>query len=1182
MMKLVKFGRLVPESEAQHSRINVFPRLMERRPLRPYLGKQKGFSLPTSNWWTVCLTLGVLSSLVVTVVSQAASDFISIDCGGPGFKNNTTNIEWLPDQQYLEPANFKLLKEKGVIVPATAALDAETSKTLANAELVKTATVFLPGVDGISPSKYCYVVRVENSTNYLVRAMFPNRNLTANDPKLGIDLDGYSTRFYFTVDSTFISTIELDPVAPKTVELVVTPLDENMYICLVPLEDRSSMPAISTIELRPLPTALYLSGRELTTSGSSQDPANQGSVPRGNTGLRTSYLMTVSRLNFGGDTSMPPLRYPIDPHDRLWYPAGPNDTTQPDTLKRTSGTYSNSTTVSGLENWDFPVKVIETAWEGLNPSVNITFKFNVTAARALRPIPTFYFSIALFDVNGPGRGENIYLDDEGSQSLWGKNAELLNDNAWVWYNYKHTFGDSPVFTFFPNASQPAMINIAEVMGEFEAETQRTLVVDGTAIKNFTNNLDRRADIFVDTQGDPCLPVPWNWIICSIESPPRITQINLTSIGATGSIPREFGNLDRLTVLDLSNNSFQGALPQSLAHVRTLRELNLANNNLTGVLPVFKENTSLLNLEILSLRNNSLSGDLTPLFSAMGQKASISKIDLSNNSFNGTLPEALGQLKKLQELDLSWNNFTVNNNFTVDVIGKLINSSTQLRTLSLQNNQFSGCVPPEIWKQGSLLETVDLSDNQFETLDLTMWCNSLGNRSLNTVKQKVNLTNNAIKDVTFPCKDHVNTLTKPKYMDSWFQDSDGFILLGDNPYCSDIGKNYPNRALRYICRHNQYENFWVVDRANKNVIIVASVVSAVVVLLMACILCLVLGRMWKRMKELRHIQEALAKEDVRPPFFKYEELKSAAGDFSEKNKLGQGAFGAVYKAILQDQSVVAVKVLEPTDQNITDFLKEMVLITGIKHKHLIQLKGCCVRDRKRLLVYEYAENKNLADALWGPERTYGLNWEQRFKIILGVAKGLSYLHEELQPKIIHRDIKAPNILLDKNWEAKIADFGLALPVQEQAGGSSSTQIATRIGGTLGYFSPEYATSGKVTEKLDVFSFGILVLEILAGRKCIDLTLTYAPEQVYLKDWAFHKYTEGKVLDVVERGVLATGSAEEILSLKEQERMYEGLFDGSLMGKGTDDPERGLLQSTILTRASSQNPESIIQMSVTKPR
>ncbi|KAL2652608.1 hypothetical protein R1flu_020736 [Riccia fluitans] len=940
--------------------------------------------------------------------------------------------------------------------------------------------------------------------------------------------------------------------------------------------------------------------------------------------------MTVSRLNFGGNASEPPLRYPSDMHDRLWYPAGPDDTTQPNTFKPVVRTKDRD--VGGNENWDYPAEVELTAWEGRNAKVNITFTFNVSASRALRPIPTFYLSLKFLDVNSQaGRYESVYLDDEGSEVAWGEEVHLQYPLGSTWWNYNQIFdGGSPIFIVTPNTSvtppTSAMISGCEVLGEFEAETQRTLQADVITIKNFTDSLGEYVDIFVDTAGDPCLPAPWNWIVCSIESPPRITQINITSIGASGTVPSEFGTLDRLTALDISNNSFRGELPQSLASIRTLRELNCANNKLFGVLPEFKENTSLLNLEILSLRNNTFTGNLSSLFSALGPKSAISKIYLGYNNFTGTLPKEIGALKNLQVLDLSWNNLTLTKG--ENVIDKLINSSTHLKTLNLQGNHFMGAVPAEIWTSGSL-ETVDLSDNQFETLNLTAWCSIVekgGKEGLSAFKQKVNLRNNSIKNVLFPCQDVINKLRSPKDTDSWIQlnsASAGFILLRNNDYCKDIGSN-PNRARRYICRATPYENFWNFNKSeNKKVIIIASVICGVFVLLTACILLVVVRRMWKRMKDLRKIQEALAREDVRPPFFKYDELKSASGDFSEENKLGQGAFGAVYKAVLPDKSIVAVKLLEPTDQNITDFLNEMVLITGIKHKHLIQLKGCCVRDRKRLLVYEYAENKNLADALWGLERTYGLNWDQRFKICLGVAKGLCYLHEELQPKIIHRDIKAQNILLDKNWEPKIADFGLALPMQEQST-SGSTQVATRIGGTLGYFSPEYATSGKVTEKLDVYSFGILVLEILAGRKCIDLSLTYAPEQIYLKDWAFHKYTEGKILDIVEKGVMATGSTDQILGvvktalsclqenhekrpcmsqvvnmlvgqspddvaldiigqLKDQERMYQGLFDASFKGnKGTQDLRHGLLQSTDLNHTSSNDAQSIMQMSVTKPR
>ncbi|KAL2623129.1 hypothetical protein R1flu_003334 [Riccia fluitans] len=194
----------------------------------------------------------------------------------------------------------------GVAVPATVHYNDSTPPVRAKFPQLGTAMAFLPHISGVMASKYCYVFSVENTTNYLVRAMFPTSDLTAKAPYNNISLAGYITRFYFTADSTFVSAVELNQVETQTVQLVVTPLDATMYICFIPLEDRSSMPAISSIELRPLPHQIYLKDRNVSSSGASA-PATVTS--RCNSGFGTTYLMTVSRLNFGASESAPTMRY---------------------------------------------------------------------------------------------------------------------------------------------------------------------------------------------------------------------------------------------------------------------------------------------------------------------------------------------------------------------------------------------------------------------------------------------------------------------------------------------------------------------------------------------------------------------------------------------------------------------------------------------------------------------------------------------------------------------------------------------------------------------------------------------------------------------------------------------------------------------------------------------------------
>ncbi|XP_042047343.1 cysteine-rich receptor-like protein kinase 2 [Salvia splendens] len=212
-------------------------------------------------------------------------------------------------------------------------------------------------------------------------------------------------------------------------------------------------------------------------------------------------------------------------------------------------------------------------------------------------------------------------------------------------------------------------------------------------------------------------------------------------------------------------------------------------------------------------------------------------------------------------------------------------------------------------------------------------------------------------------------------------------------------------------------------------------------------------------------------------FKYSTLEKATGCFDEANKLGEGGFGSVYKGVMADGREIAVKRLYFNNKHrAADFYNEVKIISTVEHKNLVRLLGCSCSGPESLLVYEYLPNKSLDRFIFDSSRGKALRWETRLEIILGTAEGLVYLHENSNMRIIHRDIKASNILLDSRLAAKIADFGLARSFQED-----KTHISTAIAGTLGYMAPEYLAHGQLTEKADVYSFGVLLLEIVTGRQ-----------------------------------------------------------------------------------------------------
>lgn len=230
------------------------------------------------------------------------------------------------------------------------------------------------------------------------------------------------------------------------------------------------------------------------------------------------------------------------------------------------------------------------------------------------------------------------------------------------------------------------------------------------------------------------------------------------------------------------------------------------------------------------------------------------------------------------------------------------------------------------------------------------------------------------------------------------------------------------------------------------------------------------------------------------YFTYEELSEATNGFSPNSVLGEGGFGCVYKGVLHDGREVAVKQLKSgSGQGEREFRAEVEIISRVHHRHLVSLVGYCISEQQRLLVYDYMPNNTLDYHLHGKGRPT-MAWATRVKVAAGAARGLAYLHEDCHPRIIHRDIKSSNILLDMNFEAQVADFGLA----RLAGDASSTHVTTRVMGTFGYLAPEYASSGKLTEKSDVYSYGVVLLELITGRKPVDQSQPLGDES--LVEWA----------------------------------------------------------------------------------
>uniref|UniRef100_J3L4R1 non-specific serine/threonine protein kinase n=2 Tax=Oryza brachyantha TaxID=4533 RepID=J3L4R1_ORYBR len=264
------------------------------------------------------------------------------------------------------------------------------------------------------------------------------------------------------------------------------------------------------------------------------------------------------------------------------------------------------------------------------------------------------------------------------------------------------------------------------------------------------------------------------------------------------------------------------------------------------------------------------------------------------------------------------------------------------------------------------------------------------------------------------------------------------------------------------------------------------------------------------------------KDLGLPLLDLGAIVAATDGFAASNKIGEGGFGPVYRGKLEDGQEVAVKRLSRRSvQGVVEFKNEVKLIAKLQHRNLVRLLGCCIDDDERMLVYEYMHNQSLDTFIFDEGKRKLLRWSKRFEIILGVARGLLYLHEDSRFRIIHRDLKASNVLLDRNMVPKISDFGIA----RMFGGDQTTAYTRKVIGTYGYMSPEYAMDGVFSMKSDVYSFGVLVLEIVTGRR--NRGFYEAELDLNLLRYAWLLWKEGRSVDLLDQILGGSFDYSEVL-------------------------------------------------------
>ncbi|PIA31835.1 hypothetical protein AQUCO_04800021v1 [Aquilegia coerulea] len=603
---------------------------------------------------------------------------------------------------------------------------------------------------------------------------------------------------------------------------------------------------------------------------------------------------------------------------------------------------------------------------------------------------------------------------------------------------------------------------------------------------------------------------------------NLTLLNLSSNLLNGTIPVEIGQLEKLEQLILSNNSFSGGVPATLGQIRSIGLLDLSRNRLTGVIPASLGDLSLLNY--LFLNNNDLSGEIP---SSLGKCRDLHKLDLSynkltgrippkipglgeiriflnlsNNLLQGPLPYEISKLESVQQIDLSSNNLTGN-------IFPQLSNCISINLLNLSHNSFEGQLPESLGELRNL-ESLDVSNNSLSGLIPSSFSKCPNLASLN---------------LSF------NHFSGPIPTGGIFKSVTCLTFLGNPHLCGSV-TGIPICVRRKHSLHSR-----------KFLVTISTVVS---VSLFLMTICCAIG--------YRHIKQIISREKdellsesapalkLNFPRVTYKELSEATQGFDQGKLIGSGSYGEVYQGVLRDGTAVAIKVLRLQTGNSTkSFNRECQVLKRIRHRNLMRIVTAYSLPDFKALVLPYMSNGSLDNHLYPqPDTGTGsnsldLSLIQRVNICSDIAEGMAYLHHHSPVKVIHCDLKPSNVLLNDDMTALVSDFGIARLVMTIGVGNSAlvenmgNSTANILCGSIGYIAPEYGFGSSTSTKGDVYSFGILVLEMVTRKRPTDGMFNGG---LSLHKWVKNHY-HGRVEKVIDSSLVRTtrDQAPEVMKMWE---------------------------------------------------